>query len=90
MTGHTWRRTGTDTSHTSLRSRLTRRRGRYIHTVLSTVLVTMTLVQCVFCLLYNTQYEFDQYQDEYDDTYDSHNVGAADNETAEDLFTVKR
>ena len=36
------------------------------------------------------QYVFDQYQDEYDDTYDSHNVGAADSETAEDLFTVKR
>ena len=36
------------------------------------------------------QYDFDQYQDEYDDTYDSHSVGAADSETAEDLFTVKR
>ena len=60
-----------------------------VHTVLPTV-VTMTLVQHVLCLLYNTQYEFDQYQDEYDDTYDSLNVGAADNETAEDLFTVKR
>ena len=36
------------------------------------------------------QYEFDQYNDEYDDTYDSHSVGAADSESAEDLFTVKR
>ena len=42
---------------------------------------------CIFCQL---GYEFDQYQDEYDDTYDSHNVGAADSKSAEDLFTVRR
>ncbi|XP_064394350.1 activating signal cointegrator 1 complex subunit 2-like isoform X2 [Halichondria panicea] len=36
------------------------------------------------------QYEFDQYSDEYDDTYDSHVVGAADNDSAEDLFSVRR
>ena len=35
-------------------------------------------------------FEYDQYNDEYDDTYDSHNVGAADQVSADDLFTVKR
>lgn len=33
---------------------------------------------------------FDPYNDEYDDTYDSQNVGAADNDSADELFTVKR
>ena len=36
------------------------------------------------------EYEFDQYSDEYDDTYDSHIVGAADNDSSEELFTVRR
>ena len=35
-------------------------------------------------------FEYDQYNDEYDDTYDSHNVGAADEMSADVLFTVKR
>ena len=35
-------------------------------------------------------YEFDQYSDEYDDTYDSHLVGAADNDSSEELFTMRR
>lgn len=35
-------------------------------------------------------YEFDQYSDEYDDTYDSHLVGAADNDSSEELFTIRR
>ena len=30
------------------------------------------------------------YEDEYDDTYDSHNVGAIDHDSADELFTVKR
>ena len=33
---------------------------------------------------------YDPYNDEYDDTYDSQNVGAADNDSADELFTVKR
>ena len=33
---------------------------------------------------------FDPYNDEYDDTYDSQNVGAADNDSADELFTVRR
>ena len=33
---------------------------------------------------------YDPYNDEYDDTYDSQNVGAADNDSAHELFTVKR
>ena len=33
---------------------------------------------------------FDPYNDEYDDTYDSLNVGAADNDSADEMFTVKR
>ncbi len=35
-------------------------------------------------------YEFDQYSDEYDDTYDSHVVGAADNDSADDPFSIRR
>ena len=35
-------------------------------------------------------FEFDQYNDEYDDTYDSHNVGAPDNDSPDELFSVKR
>ena len=33
---------------------------------------------------------FDPYNDEYDDTYDSQNVGAADNDSADEIFTIKR
>ena len=33
---------------------------------------------------------YDPYNDEYDDTYDSQNVGAADNDSADELFTIKR
>ena len=33
---------------------------------------------------------FDLYNDEYDDTYDSQNVGAADNDSADEMFSVKR
>ena len=33
---------------------------------------------------------FDPYNDEYDDTYDSQNVGAADNDSADELVAVKR
>ena len=31
-----------------------------------------------------------EYDDEYDDTYDSHNVGAVDHDSADELFAVKR
>lgn len=34
--------------------------------------------------------EWDVYEDEYDDTYDSHNVGADDHDSADDMFSVKR
>ena len=33
---------------------------------------------------------YGSYNDEYDDTYDSQNVGAADNDSADELFIVKR
>ena len=33
---------------------------------------------------------YDPYNDEYDDTYDSQNVGAADNDSVDELDTVKR
>lgn len=29
-------------------------------------------------------------QDEYDDTYDTHNVGAADADSADEMLSVKR
>lgn len=58
----------------------------YMYVVIHDIVYLCT---CVY-ISTQSQYEFDQYQDEYDDTYDSHNVGAADSETAEDLFTVKR
>lgn len=35
-------------------------------------------------------YEFDQYSDEYDDTYDSHMIGAVDNDSSEEVFTLGR
>ena len=34
--------------------------------------------------------QFDLYNDEYDDTYDSQNVGAADNDSADELLSVQR
>ncbi|XP_065885281.1 activating signal cointegrator 1 complex subunit 2-like [Dysidea avara] len=34
--------------------------------------------------------DFDQYEDEYDDTYDTHNVGAADADSADEMVSVKR
>ena len=34
--------------------------------------------------------EWDIYDDEYDDTYDSHNVGADDHDSPDEMFTVKR
>ncbi len=36
------------------------------------------------------RYEFDQYSDEYDDTYDSLVVGAADNDSSDDPFSMRR
>ena len=34
--------------------------------------------------------EYDEYDDEYDDTYDSQNVGATDQDSADELLAVKR
>ena len=34
--------------------------------------------------------EYDEYDDEYDDTYDSHNVGATDQDTTEELPIIQR
>ena len=34
--------------------------------------------------------EYDEYDDEYDDTYDSHNVGATDQDSADEMTAVKR
>lgn len=34
--------------------------------------------------------EWDIYDDEYDDTYDSHNVGADDHDSPDEMFSVKR
>ena len=34
--------------------------------------------------------DFDEYDDEYNDTYDSHDVGAGDQDSTEDFFSVKR
>ena len=34
--------------------------------------------------------DYDEYDDEYNDTYDSHDVGAGDQDSTEDLFPVKR